>query len=86
MAQVEVVETWQHMLSKMGLKNPSARAFVAGVAVTSVLYFAGYPKEAWDEEGNMRPFYPLSQGPDCVCRKHFLVIPTVVTGAVFLFT
>lgn len=86
MSQVEVVESTRDVLSKIGLGTPTARAFVAGVAVTSVLYLAGCPKAAFDEDGNIRAFAPLSEGPDAVTLKHFLCIPCAVTAAVFLFT
>ena len=74
------------VLSKVGLAYPGARAFVAGVAVTSLLYCTGLPKGAFDEDGNIRPFSLMSAGPDAVCTKHFLVCPIAVTAAVFLFT
>ena len=74
------------VLVSMGLGRPSSRAFVAAVGAASILYFAGWPKDAFREDGTLRPFAPLAPGPDGVLEKHFLVCPAVVATAVFLFT
>ena len=70
----------------LGLGSPSARAFVAFVASATALYAAGLPRDAFDENGKIRPFEPLTSGPDGVLAKHFLVLPTAVAAAVGLFT
>jgi len=81
-----MVQDWRDIAVVMGLGAPASRAFVAGVAATTLLYAAGYPKESFNEDGSMRPFAPITPGPYGVTSKHFLVIPVVVAGAVFLFT
>ena len=73
-------------LVALGLGTPSARAFVAGTAATSFCYAASFPSQAFREDGSMRPFAPLTQGPDGVVGKHFLAIPIGVALAVYLFT
>ncbi|KAL3919537.1 MAG: hypothetical protein SGPRY_005593 [Prymnesium sp.] len=65
----------------LGLGSPSARAFVAFVASAAALYAVGLPRDAFDESGNIRPFEPLTSGPDGVLAKHFLVLPTAVAAA-----
>ena len=70
----------------LGLGQPTSRAFVAFVASASALYAAGVPKEAYDDSGNIRPFEPLTSGPDGVSTKHFLVLPVAIATAVWLFT
>ena len=86
MATETVVKDWRDMAVMMGLGKPSSRAFVAFVGATAVLYAAGLPSGAFDEEGRMRPFAPLVPGPDGVTTKHFLVAPIAIATAVWLFT
>jgi len=74
------------VMVSLGLGQPQSRAFCAAVAASSLFYFAGYPKDAFREDGTIRPFAPLTPGPDGVTEKHFLVIPLAVATAVFLFT
>ena len=74
------------VLVSLGLGNPSARAFVAGIATTGLLYFSGFPKGAFREDGSIRPFAPLTPGPDGVTEKHFLVAPIAIATAAYLFT
>lgn len=81
-----MVKNWRDVLGVMGLGTPVARGFVAGVAATAVCYAASYPQEAFREDGTIKPFSPLSPGPDGVRSKHFLVVPLVVATATFLFT
>ncbi len=73
-------------LVSLGLGKPISRAFVAGTVATSVLYASGYPKDAFRDDGSMRPFALLSPGPDGVTGKHFLVLPLGISLAVYLFT
>jgi hypothetical protein len=73
-------------LAALGLGTPSARAFVAGTASLGVLYAAGYPKQAFRDDGSMRPFAPLTPGPDGVSGSHFLVLPLTIATVAFLFT
>ena len=81
-----MVQDWRDMAVLMGLGTPAARAFVAGVAATTVLYVANYPSDAFRDDGSMRPFGPLSPGPDGVTSKHFLVLPVAIAAAAFFFT
>lgn len=85
-ARGTVVQDWRDVMVMFGLGQPTARAFVAGVGAATLLYFAGFPGEAFREDGSLKPLSLLSPGPDSVGSKHFLVLPAVVTGAVFLFT
>ena len=70
----------------LGLGTPVSRAFVAFVASATALYAAGLPKEAFDEQHNIRPFEPLTSGPNGVLTQHFLVLPTAIATAVFFFS
>ncbi len=81
-----MVQDWRDMAVLMGLGTPTSRAFVAGVAATALLYATGYPGEAFGEDGSIRPFAPLTPGPDGVTTKHFLVLPVAVAASAFLFT
>jgi hypothetical protein len=78
--------TTPQILVHFGLGQPSARAFVAGVAATGIFYFANFPAGAFRDDGTVRPFKPLTPGPDGVTEKHFLVAPLLIATAVFLVT
>lgn len=73
-------------LVALGLGNPTSRAFVAAVTVAGGLYLTGLPKDAFREDGTIRPFAPLMPGPDGVTSKHFLVCPLIAATTIFLFT
>ncbi len=77
--------TAQDALAKLGLGTPPSRAFVIGVLAASALYLSGIPKSAFREDGSIRPFAPLTPGPDGV-NCHFLVCPLAIASAAFLFT
>ena len=81
-----MVQDWRDVMVMFGLGQPAARAFVAGVSVATLAYTASFPAEAFREDGSLAPSSVLSPGPDSVGSKHFLVIPAVVAGAVYLFT
>lgn len=81
-----MVQDWRDVMVMMGLGQPSARAFVVGVGAATLAYCAGFPHGAFREDGSMKPCSLLSPGPDSVASKHFLVIPAVLAGAVYLFT
>jgi hypothetical protein len=74
------------VLVSLGLGRPSARAFVVGVAATGIFYFAKYPSGGFRDDGTVRPFGPLTPGPDGVTDKHFLVAPMIIATAVYLCT
>jgi len=86
MVGVATAMTVRDAMVTLGLGHPASRAFCAGTAATSVLYASGYPKDAFREDGSMRPFSLLTPGPDGVSSKHFLVLPIGITLAVYLFT
>ena len=69
----------------MGLATPASRAFVVGTTAGILAYAMGYPKGAFDEEGNMRPFKLVSQSPEAT-QSHFLVVPLAAATAAYLFT
>ena len=85
-SQGTLVQDWRDVMVLFGLGQPTARAFVAGVTSATLLYCSGYPSQAFREDGSIKPCSLLSPGPDSVGSKHFLVIPAVVTAAVYLFT
>ena len=69
----------------MGLGEPVSRAFVAGAIVGAVSLAAKFPKEAFRDDGSMKPLSLLSAEPDAT-TTHFLLVPVVAAAAVFLFT
>jgi len=84
-AVVETVDGVRGILVKCGLGQPSSRAFCAGVTAAGLLYIAGKPAAAFREDGSMRPFSLLSQELDAT-TTHFLLLPSMVALATFLFT
>ena len=78
--------TAKDALVALGLGRPVARSFVAAVAVAGGMYIVGKPNDAFTDDGAIRPFAPLTPGPDGVTFKHFLVVPLVAATAVYLFT
>ena len=82
---VETVQGTRGVLVKLGLGQPSARAFVAGTAAAGLAYIGTFPKAAFREDGSMKPPRLLSPEPDAT-NTHFLLVPLAVAGAVFLFT
>lgn len=83
---VETVDGVRGMLVKMGLAQPSSRAFVAGVTAAGLLYIAGKPNAAFrEEDGSMKPFSLISSELDTT-TTHFLLLPSAVAIAAFLFT
>jgi len=85
MSRVEVVDDWRGMMVRMGLGQPSARAFVAASITTGMAYIAKYPKAAFREDGSIKPLKGLSPDMDAT-STHFLLLPVAVGTAVFLFT
>ena len=73
------------ILVKVGLGQPSARAFCAGTLAAGVAYLAGFPKASFREDGSMKPLKYLSPEPDAV-TTHFLLVPLSVGVAAYLFT
>ena len=81
----ETVTDMHGIMVKLGLGQPISRAFVAGVVVAGVSYLAKYPKASFREDGSMKPLSFLSAEPDAT-TTHFLLVPVVSAGAVYLFT
>jgi hypothetical protein len=69
----------------LGLGSPLARAFVAASVAGAVCYIAKRPAVAFDNDGNMRPFKPVSAELSAT-NVHFLAMPLAVGVAVGLFT
>jgi len=85
-APVEIVDDWRGIMVRMGLGQPSARAFTAATLVAGAAYLAKYPKAAFrDEDGSIKPLRAFSPDLDAT-TTHFLFLPIAVGGAVFLFT
>ena len=85
MSTVEVVNGTRGILVKLGLGQPSARAFVVGTAAAGLAYIGGFPKASFREDGSMKPLKYLSPEPDAT-TTHFLLVPTVAAAAAYLFT
>ena len=85
MAEIETVEGVRGLLVKMGLAQPVSRAFVAGTLAAGLVYLSGYPKEAFREDGSIKPLKYLSPEPDAT-HAHFLLVPVATAVAVGLFT
>ena len=82
---IEQVKDMRGILVKLGLGQPSARGFCSFAVVAGIAYLASYPKGAFDDEGGMRPWKPLSPSPTAT-NAHFLTLPLAVGVACYLFT
>jgi hypothetical protein len=69
----------------IGLGQPLARAFVAASIAGAICYMAKRPAAAFDKDGNMRPFKPVSTELSAT-NVHFLAVPLAVGVAAGLFT
>jgi len=85
MSGFEEVVGARGILVKMGLAQPESRAFVVGGFVGAAMYALGLPKQAFTEDGEMRPFKPLSPHPSAT-YAHFLVVPVSAAIAAYVFT
>lgn len=85
MTSFESITNWQGVLVKVGLAQPASRAFVASVTVAGVAYLAGLPKASFRADGSMKPLAFLSPDPEAT-TTHFLLVPVVAAGVVYLFT
>ena len=79
-----VIQGARGMMVRMGLGQPASRAFVVGTAAGLLAYAVGFPKGAFDEEGNMRPLSFVSSSSEAT-RTHFLVVPVAAATAAYLF-
>ena len=85
MTTVEVTDGVRGVLVKLGLAQPSSRAFVIGITAAGLLYLAGRPKASFREDGTMKPLRWLSPEPDAT-YTHFLLVPVGAAVAGYLFT
>ena len=79
------IEGLRGILVKVGLANPSSRAFVAGVAVGIGAYALKCPSQCFDEDGQMRPLALVSSAPTAT-NTHFLAVPLAAAAVAYLFT
>lgn len=86
-ATFETVTDLRGVAVKLGLATPTSRAFVAGTVAAGVLYAMRVPAGAFREDGSMKPLQTLSPEPDAApWSQHFVLTPSLVAGAVYLFT
>ena len=71
-------------LVTLGLGSPTARGIAALSILGITLYASKLPYSAFDDEGAMKIWKPLSLKADEGCWCHFLVLPVVLSTAVFL--
>jgi hypothetical protein len=81
----EAVTDVRGIMVRLGLAQPSSRAFVIGTAAAGVAYLARFPKQAFRDDGSMKPLSLLSSEPDAT-NTHFLLVPVIAAGAGYLFT
>ena len=67
-----------------GLGTPLSRAFVAGTAVGIAAYALKWPRDSFDEKGEMRPLSLVSKDPTAT-NAHFLAVPLGAALATYLF-
>mgnify|MGYP001177021870 CR=1 FL=1 len=85
MAEVKVVDDVRGVLVKVGLGQPSARAFCIGAIAAGLAYLGGFPKTSFREDGSMKPLKYLSPEPDAT-TTHFLLVPLIAATAGYLCT
>tara|TARA_X000000368_G_scaffold418069_1_gene416405 strand:- start:1428 stop:1685 length:258 start_codon:yes stop_codon:yes gene_type:complete len=85
MSAFEAITDVRGMLVKLGLGHPISRAFVAGVGAAGAAFVVKYPGESFRDDGSIKPLKWLSPSPDAT-NTHFLLVPAVAAGAVYLFT
>ncbi len=85
MSEGDVIDGIPGILVKFGLATPMSRAFVAASLTGVAAYAVGFPRGAFDEDGEMRPFRRLSKSPHAT-YSHFLLVPVVAGTAAYLFT
>ena len=85
MSLVYTVNDWKGIMVKVGLAQPSSRAFVIATLATGIAYVARMPQASFREDGSMKAFKLLSPEPDAT-MQHFLLVPVAVAAAIFLLT
>ena len=79
----EPIEGLRGILVKVGSATPFARAFVVGSMIGVAAYAAGLPRQAFTNEGEMRPFKGVSRSPEAT-YYHFLAVPVGSAAAAAL--
>jgi hypothetical protein len=79
------VEGLRGIMVQNGLATPVSRAFVAGTAAGLAAYAVKWPRNAFDEEGQMRPLSWVSKDPKAT-TSHFLVVPMGTAVLAYLFS
>lgn len=87
MAAIEppVIEGVRGVMVRAGLATPLSRAFVVGTVVGLLAYAIGWPRDAFDEKGEMRPFKLVSSAPTATTH-HFLAVPVSAAAIAYVFT
>ena len=85
MATVYTVNDWKGIMVKVGLGQPSSRAFVIATLATGIAYITRMPQASFREDGSMKAFKLLSPEPDATLQ-HFLLVPVAAATAAYLFT
>ena len=85
MGTVQTVDDMRGVLVKLGLGQPTSRAFVVATVAAGIAYIGGLPKASFREDGSLKPLKYLSPEPDAT-TTHFLLVPTVAAAAAYLFT
>ena len=85
MATVYTVNDWKGIMVKVGLGQPSSRAFVIAILATGIAYITRMPQASFREDGSMKAFKLLSPEPDATLQ-HFLLVPVAAATAAYLFT
>ena len=78
------IEGMRGILVHVGLATPLSRAFVAGTAVGIAAYALKWPRDSFDEKGEMRPLSLVSKDPTAT-NAHFLAVPLGAALATYLF-
>ena len=79
------IEGFRGMMVYLGLGSPIQRAVVAGALVGGISYLAKSPREAFDEDGRLKKWSPMTIGENTT-DTHFLMCPILAATAVFVFT
>ena len=82
MQHQSVIEGWRGVLVASGLRTPTQRAVTIALATGAISYAMKLPQKSFREDGTVRPM----GGSADSAHWHFLLTPTLVGAAVFLFT
>lgn len=79
------INGFRGMMVYLGLGSPIQRAIVAGALASGISYVAKMPRDAFDEDGRLKKWAPMSIGEDTT-DTHFLMCPLAAAALVFVFT